>query len=127
MEEYERVNRRLRLALGAVAALVLAGVLVAPVVIGSGGSQPACSMTLVYAGHPYAVRSTKDAGAVQDIAIGVGVTRGCGVKPENADVRSLSGVPASRAVGLSGTSDVWVRRGVCARVAGPALLACLKR
>jgi hypothetical protein len=125
--EYERVKKPLRLALGGVAALVLAGGLVAPVVIGRGGSSRSCATTLFYSGHPYAVRPAGGAPMVQDLAIGVGITRGCGAKPENVDVRSLAGVRPARAVGLSGDPAVWVRRGVCARSRPAALLTCLSR
>jgi hypothetical protein len=121
------VKRPLRLALGGMAALVLAGVLIAPVVIGSGGSGRSCAMTVTFSGAQYAARETKGAAAVQDLAVGVGITRGCGAKPENVDVRSLAGIPPSRAVGLSGGSGVWVRRGICPAVAASALLSCLKR
>jgi len=121
------VNRPMRLALGGVAALVLAGVLVAPVVIGGAGSGRPCVVTLSYAGAPYVARATKGALPVQALAIGVGVTRGCGAKPQNVDVRSLAGIRPSRAVALSGASDVWVRRGICPRVEASALLSCLTR
>jgi len=108
-------------------AVLIAGALVAPVVISSGGSGGSCAMTLSYSGKPYAVRPITGPPPVQDLAIGVGVTRGCGAKPQNVDVRSLAGVRPSRAVGLSGVQSVWVRRGVCARVRPGQLLSCLTR
>ena len=121
------MNRRLRLALGGVAALVLAGVLVAPVVIGTGGSGRSCALTLSYSGSQYVARPATGSAPVQDLAVGVGITRGCGQKPQNVDVRSLAGIRPTRAVGLSGDPDVWVRRGICPDVTSSALLTCLKR
>jgi hypothetical protein len=132
-EEYDgddgAVNRRARLTLGGVAALVLAGVLVAPVVIGSGGgSSSSCSTALYYSGHPYSVRSVRDNTVVQARAIGVGVTRGCGTRPENVDIRSVAGVRPAVAVAVAGDpSSIYVRRGVCPSLSGRALLACVKR
>lgn len=121
------VNRRLRLLVGAVAAVVIAGALVAPVVISGGGSVP-CSATLVYLGHVYAARSVGGASVVQDISVGVGVTRGCGTKPEDVNVRSLAGVRPAAAVGLEGVpSAVYVRRGVCPAADASTLWACLTR
>ena len=108
-------------------AVLVAGTLVAPVVISGGGSGGSCSMTLSYSGAPYAVRPVSGAPPVQDLAIGVGLTRGCGAKPQNVDVRSLAGVRPSRAVGLSGDQSVWVRRGVCAHAKPGLLLSCLTR
>jgi hypothetical protein len=121
------VSRRLRLALGGGAALVIAGVLVAPVVL-SGEPAGSCSMSLAYLGKPYVVRSAGGADAVQAIAIGVGITRGCGAKPENVGVRSLAGVPPADAVAVAGdASSIYVRRGLCVHAKPRALLACLKR
>jgi hypothetical protein len=121
------VNRRLRLLLGGLAALLIAGALVAPVVVSSGGGG-SCSTILYYLDHPYVVRSVGDANVVQDVPIGVGVTRGCGTKPENVNVRSLSGVPSTAAVGLEGVpSAVYVRRGRCSGSATGALWGCLTR
>lgn len=121
------VNRRLRLAIGGTAALVVAGVLVAPVVL-SGGPAGSCSMSLSYLGHAYTVRSAGGADVVQAIAIGVGITRGCGSRPENVGVRSVAGVPPASAVAVAGdASSIYVRRGVCVHSAPEALLACLKR
>jgi hypothetical protein len=130
-EEYDgddgRVNRRLRLAIGGVASLVIAGVLVAPVVL-SGGSAGPCSATLYYLGHAYTVRSSGTEDAVQALAIGVGITRGCGSKPENQGVRSLDGVSPAAAVAVAGdASEIYVRRGVCVHAPARSLLACLKR
>jgi hypothetical protein len=121
------VNRRLRLLVGAVVALVVAGALVAPVVLSTGGGG-SCSTTLYYLGRPYVVRAVGRASIVQDVAIGVGVTRGCGNKPENVNVRSLAGVRSAAAIALEGLpSVVYVRRGVCPDSTGSALWACLTR
>jgi len=122
------VNRRLRIAIGGATAVVLAGVLVAPVVLSGGRSDGSCSMTLSYLGQPYTVRRTGDASVVQSLAIGVGITHGCGSKPENVDVRSLAGVSPASAVGLSGDqTSIYVRRGLCPGMTGGPLLACLTR
>ena len=122
------MNRRLRILIGGTAALVIAGVLVAPVVLSGGGSSVSCSTTLYYLGHPYTVRPIGRADVVQAISIGVAVTRGCGSKPENVNVRSLAGVSPAVAVGLEGDqSAVYVRLGRCPHVSGQALLACAKR
>jgi hypothetical protein len=131
-EEYDGddggVNRRLRLGLGAVAAILLAGGLVAPVVIRDNGSSRHCSMTLSYAGQQYTVRPIRDNSLVQAVAIGVGVTHGCGYPPQNVDLRSLLGVSPARAVALPGdATSVYVRRGLCVHAAPGALRACLSR
>lgn len=122
------MSRRLRLLLGGLAAVVIAGALVAPIVLSSGRSAGSCSPTLVYLGRAYTARSVKGAGVVQDLSIGVGITRGCGAKPENVNVRSLSGVPPASAVGLEGVpATVYVRRGVCPSADAATLWACLTR
>jgi hypothetical protein len=122
------VNRRLRIAIGGAVGLVLAGILVSPVVLSGGGSKGSCSTTLSYLGRPYTVRATEGADVVQALAIGVGITRGCGSKPENVNVRSLSGVRPSAAVGVSGDqASIYVRRGLCPHATGEALLSCVKR
>jgi hypothetical protein len=131
-EEYDGddggVNRRLRIAIGGATALVLAGVLVAPVVLSGSGSGGSCSMSLHYLGQPYSVRRLEGAAVVQELAIGVAITSGCGSKPENVNVRSLAGVSPAVAVGISGDqTSIYVRRGRCTHAAGQALLACLKR
>ena len=85
-------------------------------------------MSLAYLGKPYVVRSAGGADAVQAIAIGVGITRGCGSKPENVGVRSLAGVSPAAAFAVAGdASSIYVRRGVCVHATPRALLACLKR
>ena len=108
-------------------ALVIVGVLVAPVVL-SGEPAGSCSTSLYYLGHAYTVRSAGGADAVQALAIGVGITRGCGATPQNQGVRSLVGVSPARAIAVAGdASSIYVRRGVCAHAKAGALLACLKR
>jgi hypothetical protein len=122
------VNRRLRIAAGGAVALVLAGVLVSPVVLSGGGSKGSCSTTLSYLGRPYSVRAAGGADVVQALAIGVGIARGCGSKPENVNVRSLAGVSPAAAVGVSGEqTSIYVRRGLCTHATGQSLLACVKR
>ena len=122
------MNRRLRIAIGGATAIILAGVLVAPVVLSGSGSGGSCSMSLHYLGQPYTVRRLDGVAVVQELAIGVAITTGCGSKPENVNVRSLAGVPPAVAVGLSGDqTSIYVRRGRCTHVTGQALLACLKR
>jgi hypothetical protein len=106
---------------------VLAGVLVAPVVlIGSGpGTSGACSSTILFKGRHYTARTTGR--VVEAIAIGVGVISGCGNAPENVDLRSVAGVPMSRAVALASDPSVaYVRRGVCPHLARAPLLRCLE-
>ena len=121
------MNKRLRIALGGLVALLIAGALVAPVV-DRGGSSKACSMTLSYRGEPYAVRPVRDNRLVQAIAVGVGVTHGCGLAPQNVNIRSLVGIRPSRAVGLAGDeTSIYVRRGVCTAVDAGALVPCLTR
>jgi hypothetical protein len=130
-EEYDGddggVNRRLRLGLGGIAALLIAGALVAPVVLRDGSSKP-CSMALSYRGRAYAVRPVRDNALVQAVAVGVGVVHGCGLEPQNVNIRSLLGIKPSAAVALAGDqSSIYVRRGVCSQAGADALVACLKR
>lgn len=85
-------------------------------------------MALTYAGRQYAVRPIRDNSLVQAVAIGVGVTHGCGYQPQNVNLRSLLGVSQAKAVALAGdATSVYVRRGVCGHVAPEALRACLSR
>jgi hypothetical protein len=112
---------------GLLAAGVIGAALVAPVII-TGGSTGKCSTSLYYRGRPYTAREVAGVPPVQAIAIGVGVTRGCGTRPENVDVRSLAGVKPSAAVSVSGASSaIYVRRGICPRASPRTLLACLTR
>lgn len=121
------MNRPLRLALGGLAALLIAAALVVPVV-DRGGPSRSCSMALSYRGRPYSVRPLPDGALVQAVSIGVGVVHGCGAKPQNVNIRSLLGVRPSIAIALEGDqSSVYVRRGVCPALAARALATCLKR
>jgi hypothetical protein len=120
-------SRRVRLLIGAATALVLVGVLVAPVVLlGSGPSKSgSCRTTIRYQGRLYDARDTGR--VVEAIAVGIGVATGCGSKPTNVDLRTVAGADAGRAVALaSDPSTVYVRRGVCPRLARAALLRCLR-
>ncbi len=124
------LSRRGRLAIGACAAIVIGGVLVAPVVLRTNGSSGGkhCSLLLRYQGREYLARSVESAQVVEGVAIGVGVTSGCGTSPANIGIRSLVGVRPSAAVGLAADqSSLYVRRGVCAQKPPRLLLACLKR
>lgn len=119
-----RVGRRVGITVGAVTAILLAVVLVAPVVF---GSQPvsSCARTLRYQGLSYTARQVTGS-AVQRLAIGIGVTSGCG-RPSNVDLRSLESISVSRAVAVSGESgSVYVRRGICAKAERTDLLRCLQ-
>jgi hypothetical protein len=112
---------------GLLVAGVIGVVLVAPVII-TGGSTGKCSTSLYYLGRPYTARKVAGAAPVQAIAIGVGVTRGCGTTPENVNVRSLAGVEPSAAIAVSGASAaIYVRRGICPRASARTLLTCLTR
>ena len=121
------VRRPVALAIGAVAALVVAGMLVAPVVIFSGRSQTKpCAAVLVYRGRSYVARPVPH--VVQAVAVGVGVEHGCGAPSQNVDVRSLTGVAQSVAVAVSGESaSIYVRRGLCPDATAAGLLACVRR
>lgn len=123
------IPRRGRLLIGAIAALVIAGVLIAPIVIlSSPGGGKRCTLGLLYKDVQYTARPVSSKRLVQGVAIGVGVTSGCGTSPSNIGVRSLVGVRSTVAVGLSADqASVYVRRGLCTGAAATALLACLKR
>ncbi len=120
-------SRRARLVVGALTAAVIAGVLVAPVVLlGTGSKHTACSTTVLYRGQQYVARTSGR--VVEAIAVGVGVASGCGAKPANVGLRTVQGVPAARAVALaSDSSTVYVRRGVCPGKERAALLRCLRK
>lgn len=121
-------SRRVRLAVGAAAALVIAAVLVAPVVLlGTGGGRTGtCTRTLTYAGTRYVAHPAPP--VVQAVAIGVGVLSGCGAAPANADLRTLEGIRTGIALGVASEGlTVYVREGVCTRVPTARLLACLSR
>jgi hypothetical protein len=115
------------LLIGSSAAIVIATVLVAPIVLltGSNGTKP-CAQSLLYLREPYTARPIASTSLVQGLAIGVGVTRGCGAPPSNVNVRSLRGVEPAVAVGLSGEeSSIYVRRGVCTKASPGGLLDCV--
>jgi hypothetical protein len=125
-----RIPRRGRLLIGACAALIILGVLVAPVVIltsgPTGGKQ--CSLSLLYKGRNYAARAVASASIVEGVAIGIGVTSGCGTAPANIGVRTLVGVKPSAAIGLAADqASIYVRNGLCTRSSARTLLACLER
>jgi hypothetical protein len=121
-------SRRVRLAVGVATGLVIAGVLVAPVVLlgtGSGTKTAPCSAKLLYKGNRYTARQTDS--VVQAIAIGVGVASGCGTEPSNVNLRSLPGVKPAVAVALaSDASTVYVRAGLCLHATGSTVLPCLR-
>ena len=124
-----RLSRRSRLLIGAAVALVIGAVLVAPIVILTGGSGPGtCTLALAYKGRSYVARAIVPSGIVQGVAIGVGVTSGCGTSPANIGVRSLLGVKPASAIGIAtDQSSIYVQRGLCAAAVPRALLACLRR
>jgi hypothetical protein len=119
-----RIPRRVRILLGLLGALVLLVVLVAPVVLPR-QSATTCRRTLRFAGRIFVARH---ASAVQSLAIGTGVVSGCGAKPANVDIRSLTGISPAVAVALPTESgSVYVARGRCPALTGGALLRCLRR
>ncbi len=119
-------SRRIRVIVGLATAVVIGAVLVAPVVLSGGSSGKPCAASLLFQGRTYVAHEAS--GFVQAIAIGVGVAHGCGVPATNVDVRSLAGVPSSRAIGVStDQSSVYVPRGVCAGATADTLLGCLRR
>jgi hypothetical protein len=122
------ISRRVRFLIGGIAAVLIAAALVAPVVLMTGnGNSPAkaCAETLLYQRHEYVARSVSR-GVVEGVAIGVGVTRGCGAMPANINIRSLVGVKPTAAVGLPGdASAIYVRRGVCSQASARKLLGCV--
>ena len=109
-----------------IAAIFILGALVAPVVLRGHGSS--CSLTLAYARRTYEARDVGNALIVQSIAVGTGVLSGCGSKPQNADVRSIFGIPPAFAVALpTEASTLFVERGRCPEVTGVGLVSCLRR
>jgi hypothetical protein len=125
------VSRRVRLLIGGVAALVIAMVLVAPVVLLSGGGTgnvKPCSQFLRYQRRQYVARLVTPTGVVDGIAIGVGAVSGCGVPASDVNVRSLLGIKPTAGVELAGEqSSIYVRRGVCSGSSPHELLGCLSR
>jgi hypothetical protein len=122
-------SRPVRLAIGAIAAVVVLLVLVAPVVLrSSGGSAKPCARALHYEGRQYLARPVAPGRLVEAIAIGVGVTSGCGASPANVDLRSIAGVEPTLAVALAADSSaIYVRPGVCAASTATTLVGCLHR
>jgi hypothetical protein len=111
---------------GAVFAVVLFSVLVAPVVLRGGGGG-SCARTLVYGGRTYTARDLGNAQVVQAIAVGVGVLSGCGASTENADVRSVVGLRPTEAVGLpTEASTLYVANGRCRGLTAAPLVRCLR-
>ena len=110
--------------------MIILGVLVAPVVILTNGSTDGkqCSLSLLYKGRKYVARPVVSASVVEGVAIGIGVTSGCGSAPTNIGVRSLLGVKPAAAIGLAADqSSIYVRRGLCTGASPQRLLACLKQ
>jgi len=125
------MSRRLRLIIGAAAALVFAVVLIAPILPtgGSGGKHTKpCALRLLYNGQQFVARAVA-AGQVKELkAIGSGVASGCGVTPSKIGLRSVDRVSPSVAVGVGAdASSLYVRRDVCPRASSSTLLACLRR
>jgi hypothetical protein len=64
---------------------------------------------------------------VEGVAVGIGVTSGCGAPAANVNVRSLVSVKPTVALGLvADQSAIYVRRGVCSQSSRGELLACLR-
>jgi hypothetical protein len=92
------------------AALVVAGALVAPIVLSNqhGSSAPPCASGLTFRQHVYERRAAP-AGSTQGLAIGVGVLTGCGRPPANVNVRSLVGIASAQELAIDGDDGVYVR------------------
>ncbi len=91
---------------------------------GTSRAKP-CAETLRYQRHEYLARSVSGR-VVEGVAIGVGVTSGCGATPSNINIRSLLGVKPTAAVGVPGdASAIYVRRGVCSQASARELLGCV--
>ena len=119
------MSRRIRILLGLAAAFVILVVLVAPVAL-RGGPGSTCAKRLTYAGGVYRARDVPANAFVQAEAIGVGVVSGCGTKPANVNIRTVTGVSPALAVALpTEGGTLYVRAGRCPRAAG--LVACLRR
>ena len=120
------VRRRVALLVGAIAALLIAGVLVAPlVIIGSAPKATACAQTLAYQGVGYDARRVT--GAVQRLAVGTGTVSGCNQPASEVNVRSLAGLATGRAVAVEGdATSIYVRHGLCPDASAGRLLACLR-
>jgi hypothetical protein len=105
-----RLSVRSRRLLGLLAAVLIAGALVAPVVLSSqsGTSAPPCASRLTYLQHVYRRRAAP-AGSTQGVAIGIGVLTGCGRAPANVNVRSIVGMRSAHALAIDGDNGVYVR------------------
>jgi hypothetical protein len=117
---------RIRRLLVLVAGLVIAGVLVAPVVLSNSPTarQSHCHPQLRYLNVRYDRRAAAGV-ATQSTATGVGVLSGCGQAPTNVNVRSLIGIDPVRAVAIDSDSNIYVRSGLCGGREGAQLRACL--
>jgi hypothetical protein len=123
-----RVSRRLRLLIGAIVALGIVTVLVAPVVlVGDGASNGKhCLFTLRFDGRTYTARTVSSGRVVERVAIGVGLARGCGAAPANVNVRSIAHLPPAVAVGVGAdASSIYVRSGLCSQSSASTLMTCL--
>jgi hypothetical protein len=122
------LSRPMRLAGGAVVALVIIIGVVSPVILGGGTPAPQnCARTLRYAGHLYVARPMPAPPLAQSLAIGIGVLAGCGTPAANINVRSLAGVLPSVAIGIpSDAESVYIRQNVCPAITGHALWTCLR-
>ena len=102
------VRRPVALAIGIVAALLVAGLLVAPVVILSGGSKAKpCAADLLYQGRHYDARPVPR--VVQAVAVGAGTESGGGGRPQTRAGRSVTARP--RAVARTGAAGSVPERG----------------
>jgi hypothetical protein len=118
----------MRLAGGAVVALMLIVGVATPIVLGGGTPAPRnCAKTLRYDTHLYVARPMPAPRLVQSLAIGVGVLAGCGTPASNINVRSLAGVAPSVAIGIPSDADsVYIRQNMCPSISGRALWTCLR-
>jgi hypothetical protein len=118
----------MRLAGGAVVAFILIVAVATPIILGGGAPSPRnCAKTLRYERHVYVARPMPAPPLVQSLAIGIGVLAGCGSPAANINVRSLTGVAPSVAIGIpSDAESVYVRQNVCPSITGRALGTCLR-
>lgn len=122
------LSRPLRLAGGAVVALMLIVGVATPIILDGGAPPPqSCAKTLQYVGHIYVARAMPAPPLVQSLAIGIGVLAGCGTPASNINIRSLTGILPSVAIGIpSDASSVYIRQNVCPSIAGRAFWTCLR-
>ena len=120
--------RRARLLLGLLAALTIGAALVAPVLFRNASGGGTCARRLAYEGVEYTARAVPATAFVQSIAIGVGITSGCGSTPANVDVRSVAGIRPTVAIAVpTDQTSIYVRTGTCAGVAATRLVPCLRQ